>query len=94
MIAFLLWWLITVYVWVLLARIIVSFVPLLVPGWTLRGLTLVLVEGIFTITDPPIKFLQKAIPPMRMGNVALDFSVLVLLIGLQIVQNLLRFMPF
>ncbi|SDL56195.1 YggT family protein [Tessaracoccus oleiagri] len=93
MIAFVLWWIITVYVWVLLARVVLSFVPLLVPGWTPRGLALLVVEGVYTVTDPPINGLRRIIPPMRLGNVALDLSVLVLLLGLQLLQSMLALLP-
>jgi YggT family protein len=45
---------------------------------------LVLAEAIYTVTDPPLKFLRRFIPPLRLGQVSLDLSflVLVLLIGL------------
>jgi len=91
--AFVLWWVITVYVWILLARVVLSFVPLMVPGWTPRGVALVVVEGVYTVTDPPINGLRKIIPPMRLGNVALDLSVLVLLLGLQLLQSMLALLP-
>ncbi|HCA87987.1 MAG TPA: hypothetical protein DEQ61_22505 [Streptomyces sp.] len=93
MLAFVLWWVITVYVWILLARVVLSFVPLMVPGWTPRGVALVVVEGVYTVTDPPINGLRKIIPPMRLGNVALDLSVLVLLLGLQLLQSMLALLP-
>lgn len=94
MVAFVLWWIITIYVWVLIARVILSFVPLISPDWTPRGFMLVIVEAIYTLTDPPIKALRKVIPPLRLGNVALDLSVLLLLIGLNFLQGMLRFLPF
>lgn len=94
MVAWLLWWAITLYIWVLVARAFISFIPLIVRDWTPRGLVLILVEGIYTITDPPLKALSKCIPPIRMGNVMLDMSFLVLLIGLQFVQVFVRLLPF
>lgn len=94
MIALILWWLCTFYVWLLLGRVILSFVPLLAPQWSPRGAMLVLVEGIYTLTDPPINALRKVLPPVRLGNVALDLSVLVLLFGIQILQSMLGLLPF
>jgi YggT family protein len=41
---------------------------------------LVLAEGIFTATDPPLKFLRRYIPPLRIGRVAMDLSYMVLFI--------------
>ncbi len=93
MIALVLWWAIGLYVWILVARALISFVPLLVPGWTPRGVVLVVAEGIYSLTDPPLKALGKLIPPVRLGTVALDVSFLVLLIGLQILQTLVATLP-
>ena len=51
------------------------------PGHGTRlGFVLVLAEGIFTLTDPPLKFLRRYIPPLRIGTVALDLSFMVLFI--------------
>lgn len=95
MIAAILWWLITVYIWVLLARVIVSWVPMFAPGWEPRGIVLVLVEFVYTLTDPPITFLRRWIKPVRLGNASLDLSVLVLFILLQILGSLiLNFVRF
>ena len=55
-----------------------SFAP---PRWLLG-----LGEQIFMITAPPVKLLRRLIPPLRMGNVALDISVLVLFILLGVLQ--------
>ena len=41
---------------------------------------MVLAEGIFTATDPPLKFLRRYIPPLRIGTVAMDLSYMVLFI--------------
>ncbi|NLE98291.1 MAG: YggT family protein [Propionibacterium sp.] len=87
-------WVTSLYMWVLLGRVVLSFVPLLVPGWTPRGLMLVIVEGIYTLTDPPINLLRKVLPALKLGNVALDISVIVLLFAIQIFQGLLAFVPF
>lgn len=88
MVATILWWLITLYVWVLLGRVIVSWIPMFARGWEPKGIMLVIVEFIYTLTDPPIKFLRRWIKPVRLGNASLDLSVLVLFILLQIVGQL------
>lgn len=88
MVATVLWWLITLYIWLLLARVIVSWIPMFSPGWEPKGIMLVVVEFIYTLTDPPIRFLRRWIKPVRLGNASLDLSVLVLFILLQIVGQL------
>lgn len=95
MIAGLIWWGITLYIWVLLARVIVSWIPMFSPGWQPKGFVLVLVELIYTLTDPPVRFLRRWIKPVRLGNASLDLSVLVLFILLQIIgQLVLLYVPF
>jgi len=39
---------------------------------------LVVAEAVFTATDPPLKFLSRFIPTLRLGSVALDLSFMVL----------------
>jgi YggT family protein len=92
--SYLLWWIITIYIWILLARIVLSFVPLLVPGWTPRGFGLVVVETLYTVTDPPLGALRRVLPSVRFGNVALDLSMLVLILGLQVAQSAVILLPF
>lgn len=94
MVAYILWWLLTIYIWLLLARVILSWVPMFAPGWTPKGPLLVIVELIYSLTDPPVRALRKIIKPVRMGNVQLDLSVLVLFVLLQVLQSMLRFLPF
>ncbi len=53
-------------------------------SWSPRGPLLLLAEGVYSLTDPPLRLLRRVIPPVRLGGVALDFSFLVLLIALQI----------
>lgn len=51
-------------------------------------------EVIFTITDPPVKLLRKLIPPVRMGGVALDVSVLALFFLIIVLQILVQLIFF
>lgn len=44
-------------------------------------------EPLFAVTDPPVKALRKVIPPLRMGGVALDVSIIVLFVLLAILTN-------
>ena len=94
MVAYLLWWLLNIYIWLLLARVILSWVPMFAPSWTPKGPILVIVEFVYSLTDPPVKALRRVIKPVRIGNVSLNLSVLVLFIGLQILQSFVGFIPF
>ena len=74
---------------ILLARFVIDWVQLLARGWRPRGWVAVLCEGIYAVTDPPLRAIRRIIPPLRLGQVALDLSPLILLIGLQILMNIL-----
>ncbi len=83
-------WLLSIYEWVLIIRAILSWIQVITPQWTPRGVLLVLAEGVYTVTDPPLRFLRKLIKPLRLGNIHLDMAFLVLilivLLGLRVVQ--------
>lgn len=63
---------------ILLARLVLSWVPMFSPQWEPRGPVLVVAEAVYTLTDPPLRFLRRFIPPLRVGQVALDLSFIVL----------------
>ena len=42
------------------------------------------VEAIYTITDPPMKFVGRFVPPLRLGAISLDMSFIVLFFGTQL----------
>ena len=69
-----------IYLVVLIGRMIFSWVQAFARDWHPHGILLVLAEGIYTITDPPLKFLRRFIPTVRLGMVALDLSFMVLFI--------------
>jgi YggT family protein len=70
----------TIYLVILVARMIFGWVQVFARDWRPTGILLVLAEAIFTVTDPPLKFLRRFIPPLRLGMVAMDLSFMVLFI--------------
>ena len=70
----------TIYLVVLIARMIFGWIQVFARDWRPTGIVLVLAEAIFTVTDPPLKFLRRFIPPLRLGMVAMDLSFMVLFI--------------
>jgi YggT family protein len=70
----------TIYLVILIGRMIFGWVQVFAREWRPSGILLVLAEAIFTVTDPPLKFLRRFIPPLRLGTVALDLSFMVLFI--------------
>ena len=70
----------TIYLVLLIGRMIFGWVQVFARDWRPTGILLVLAEAIFTVTDPPLKFLRRFIPPLRLGMVAMDLSFMVLFI--------------
>ncbi len=67
--------------WLLLtARIVVELVRAFARDWVPAGGVVVALETIYTVTDPPVKALRRVIRPVRIGGVALDLSIMVLLL--------------
>jgi len=75
------------YLLVLTVRAVVSVIPLFVREWRPRGAVLVVAEAVYTVTDPPIKFLRRFIKPVKLGGTSWDLAFLVLYIGLTLVQR-------
>ena len=86
-----LFWVLSVFLLLLIGRLILSWVQAFARDWRPRGVVLVLAEVIFTATDPPLRFLRRYIPTLRLGTVALDLSFmllfLVVLVLWQVVQH-------
>ena len=73
-------YLLTIYLVILIGRMIFGWVQVFARDWRPTGFVLVLAEVIYTLTDPPLKFLRRFIPPLRLGMMALDLSFMVLFI--------------
>ncbi|WP_330185903.1 YggT family protein [Nocardia sp. NBC_01503] len=66
--------------WLLLiSRVIVEFIRSFARDWRPTGFVVIILEAIFTITDPPVKLLRRLIPPVNLGGIRLDLSIMVLL---------------
>lgn len=68
----------------LLVRLVFDFVQMFARSWEPKGIVLVLLEAVYTVTDPPLRALRRIIPPLRLGSIALDLGFLVLIIAVQI----------
>ena len=70
-------WFFIAMLWV---RFVVDWVQVFARSWSPRGVLLVGLEVVYSVTDPPIKALRKVIPPLRIGNFALDLSFLLVMV--------------
>lgn len=68
------------YRWVLLAHVIFSWIPR--PPEPLMPFVL----GVRALVEPVAAPLRRVIPPLRIGGIALDLSILLLFFGVAILQ--------
>ena len=78
------------FIVLLFVRLIVDWIQMFARQWTPHGPVLVVLEGIYTATDPPVKALRKVLPPLRLGGVAIDLSFVALLLICYILLSLNR----
>ncbi|ANS78267.1 putative membrane protein [Serinicoccus hydrothermalis] len=86
--------LLNIYFFVLIARLVFDWVQVFARDWRPKGPVLVLANGIYSLTDPPLRALRRVIPPLRIGQVALDLGFLVLIIAVGIGRSLALSLPF
>jgi YggT family protein len=74
----------------LIARLVLDYVQMFARSWRPSGPLLIVAEVIYTVTDPPLRALRRVIPPLRIGQVSLDLSFLVLFVLVSIAMSLTR----
>jgi YggT family protein len=75
------------FLFALLARLILDYVRMFARNWRPKGIALLLVEFIYSITDKPMRFVGRYIPPLRLGAVSLDLSFIVLFFAVQLLMG-------
>ncbi|WP_299057653.1 YggT family protein [uncultured Nocardioides sp.] len=78
-------WIFIALLWI---RFVVDWVQVFARSWSPSGFLLVVLEVVYSVTDPPINALRKVIPPLRLGSVALDLSFLIVLFGAYLLLQL------
>ncbi len=72
------------FLMLLFARMILSWVPVLVRDWEPHGPVLVAAEIVYSVTDPPLRMVRKVLRPVRVGNLMLDLAFIGLYIAVTI----------
>jgi YggT family protein len=75
-----------VYFFALWARFVLDLVQAFSESWRPRGVVLVLAEVAYTTTDPPIKAVRRVLPPLRIGQFALDFGFTIVMFAVIILM--------
>ena len=77
-----------IYIGLLLARLVAEWVQAFARSWTPHGPLLVILEIVYSATDPPINFVRRFVPPIRIGSVAIDVAFIIVLIFVYVLQAL------
>lgn len=78
-----------IYWFILLGRVIIEMIRSFSRRWSPPRWFAVAAEPLFVLTDVAVKPLRRLIPPVRLGGVALDVSILVLFFGLSVLVTIL-----
>jgi len=81
----------SVYLVLLIIRLIFTWVQMYARSWTPTGVLLVIAEGVYSATDPPLRFLRRYIRPLRIGSVALDLSFILLFLVVYVLWQVVQY---
>ena len=90
-------WLATIvqiFIYALLGRLLFDYIQMFSRTWRPRGPVLYLVEGIYTLTDVPVKFVGRFVPPLRLGAISLDMSFIVLFFAAKMLLGVIGSLNF
>jgi YggT family protein len=80
--------LLNIFLVLMLVRLVVDWVQVFARSWMPHGPVLFVLEIVYTVTDPPIMFVRRFVPPLRLGAVALDTSFLIVLVAVYLLRIL------
>jgi len=86
-------WALQIYIYVLWARLIFDWVLVFNPRFRPRGVLLVITEIVYTLTDPPIRFFRRILPPIRLGQISLDLGWFITMLVCWILTAIVRAIP-
>ena len=85
--------LLLLFVVAMLIRLVFDWIQVFARDWKPRGVALVIAEAIYSVTDPPLRWLRARIKPIRIGGVALDVAFLLIMVacslGLALLSSLM-----
>ncbi len=89
-VAFILYTVLNIFLGLMLVRLVVDWVQVFARSWSPKGPVLFVLEIVYSATDPPIKFVRRFVPPLRLGAIALDTSFIIVLISCYLLLELNR----
>ena len=85
-----LYYVLLVFWLLLLGRLVVELVRTFAREWRPTGVAVVIIETVFTATDPPIKALRRILPPIPLGPIRLDLSLMIVMLVVIIAMNVVN----
>jgi YggT family protein len=79
-----------IFFYLMIARFIAELVMSFNRSWRPSGLLLPILDITYTITDPPLKFVRRFVPPIQLGGISLDLAWTIVLFGVLILQGFAR----
>lgn len=64
----------------LLTRLVIDWIQMFARSWVPRGPAVVALEIVYSLTDPPIRLIRRVVPPLRLGGMTLDLTILLVLL--------------
>jgi YggT family protein len=80
------------YYVLVIARLVVEITRQFARAWRPAGLAAVGVELVYVSTDPPLRAIRKVCPPVRIGTVSLDLSVMILLLAILALRTVTNYL--
>jgi YggT family protein len=74
------------FTYALFIRLIIDYVRIFARNWRPNSFLIAFFEFIYAITDPPMKFVGKFVPPLRLGGVSLDLSFVVVFMAIRLLE--------
>ena len=79
-----------IFFYLMIARFIAELVMSFNRSWRPSGLLLPVLDVTYSITDPPLKFVRRFVPPIQLGGISLDLAWTIVLFGVLILQGFAR----
>ena len=71
-----------IYLLLVLARLVIEITRQFARAWRPAGVAAIGLEMVYLSTDPPLNAIRRVCPPVRIGTVSLDLSVMILLLAI------------
>lgn len=76
-----------IFIILLIIRLIFEYVFIFARSYRPSGPVAILLEAVYTVTDPPLRAVRRVLPPLRIGNISLDLAFIVVIIVASILRS-------